>query len=294
MKYVVYILTAVLAVAAVVMLVQLIAFVSTAPDNMTAAEFGSGLWFDIVLMGAVAVVAVVQLFKSTPRLMLLFAGAVMCDGISLLVGQWIPSMLMLAASQSLQQGVGLSVLRLTLAQSLLMMAAGLLPALYEWIRHGLLVKAQPKRSVKRGLVVAAAVLACVNLALSLVQMASQVSVMMSYDMPLMYVLPSHIIGVLFAAGLVVACFMIRRRTGSLYRMFFAGPIVLSTIVLPLNVVSQLQMGMDATAVTARLIFLLPSIVAAVFVLVHAAKHRHEDFAPPTPPLSDEPASAVAA
>jgi hypothetical protein len=115
------------------------------------------------------------------------------------------------------------------------------------------------------------------------------------DKALMYVLPADIVAVLFDIGLLVTCFMMKRRTGALYRMFFAGPIALSAVTLPLTVASQLQMGMDIAGMAAYFVISAVAILTAVFAIVHAAKHRHEDFAPPilTPPPYDPAASAAA-
>jgi hypothetical protein len=55
------------------------------------------------------------------------------------------------------------------------------------------------------------------------------------------------------------------------------------------------MGMDIAGMAAYFVISAVAILTAVFAIVHAAKHRHEDFAPPilTPPPYDPAASAAA-
>jgi hypothetical protein len=56
------------------------------------------------------------------------------------------------------------------------------------------------------------------------------------------------------------------------------------------------MGIDIAGMAANLVISAVAILTAVFAIVHAAKHRHEDFAPPilTPPPYDNPAASAAA
>jgi hypothetical protein len=291
MKYVVYILTAVLAAISVVLLGQFIVMLSaTQESNMSITDYSLAFWIRAVSMGAAAVMAAVQLFRSTPRLMLLFAGAAASEGLLLLAGEGVQAIS--AASQSELTGEGISIIIRIFGASLLMLAAGLLPALYEWIRHERMVKVQPKRTVKRGLLITAAVLACVNLALNLLRLAGIISVIPSEF--LIYTLPSYTFGLLFDTGLLITCFMMKRRTGAMYRMFFIGPIMLGAATLPLNLISMVKMGVDLPALAANLILSIVGILAAVFAIAHAAKHRREDFAPPvfTPPY-DQPAISAA-
>jgi hypothetical protein len=112
----------------------------------------------------------------------------------------------------------------------------------------------------------------------------------------MYTFVTSAGSILFGFAFMVFCFMITRRTGALYRMFFAGLPLFGFIMLPFNMIMQLNSGMLAGIAAINIFFALVQLLAVVFVLIHAAKHRHEDFAPPilTPPPYDNPAASAAA
>jgi len=112
-------------------------------------------------------------------------------------------------------------------------------------------------------------------------------------------IPSYIFGLLVDTGLLVTCFMMKRRTGVLYRMFFVGPIVMETVLLPLSLIwwqeTDMFSIMSSTEYFIRnLVLCAFDILTAVFVIIHALKHR-EDFAPPmlTPQTYDEPEASAA-
>ena len=222
--------------------------------------------------------------------MLLFAGAAAYDGLMLIVNYGIQ--MILAASRSALSGEQILILIRLLGVSLLMLAAGLLPALYEWIMYRRMVKAQPKCMVKSGLLTIAAVLACVNLALSLLRMAAIISV--THNEMLVYNLPQLILGLLFDICLLLSCFMMKRRMGVMYRLFFAGHIALGAVTQPIFLITQLLVGNDFSALVANLVLSIVGISAAVFAIVHAAKYRFEDFVPLLPPPSNDESAPSAA
>jgi hypothetical protein len=302
MKYVVYftaVLAAAIAAVMLLLLVNLVGLYNSYEGLISRIYF----LVRVVLMTAVAAMAVVQLFRSTPRLMLIFAGAAFYSGLSLLMNQWVTSMIaasMIAEGTGEITGIRVVFMGQLTVLSLLMLTAGLLPALYEWIRHGLLVKTQPKRDVKKSLLITAGIMACIHLALSILDIAIQASELAPIAMTSIKIrMPSFILGLLFAIGLLVTCFLMKRRTGVLYRMFFIGLIVLGIVSLLFSLAwgqeAGMLMGIEPIDSLAKdLIVYVFARLAAVFVIIHAAKHW-EDFAPPalTPQTYDEPEASAA-
>lgn len=175
MKYAVTILSALLAAVAAVLL---------AVRGLDLLDTGSSLLF--VSMIALVVLAVIQFFKTTPRILLMFCGL----GASLAVGAfaqgWLPALLMLAAA--------------------------VMPAVYVltgWARQ---VKAEPLRPEKNKILIAAGVMASIYAVYQVV--AGVLTAGSAEDW-----LGSGLAG---TAGLAVFCFLNRRKTSVFYRLMFFG------------------------------------------------------------------------
>ncbi len=265
MKRVVYILTAVLAAVTAVLLVAASDFSVVDADMMLETVVNFCLIVGVLV--ALAVLAVVQLFKPTPRLLLLFAG--------------------IAAMLSLPTVLGGGL------EGLLLLAAGLLPAIYLLACHGRAVKAQPVQPVKSGPLVVAGVLACLCAAYKIVNMIATTVAFAAYNVSFMTALTPNIGLLICLIALGVFCFLKRRRTSVLYRMLFAGLLAFNMLFLPFGVSAKLNVGFPLEYIVSDVLVTVMQLLAVLFVLVHAAKHRREDFTPPEPEPS-EPNAAIAA
>ncbi len=272
MKYAVYIITMVLAVFA-----TLLAFGEILREEAQLFQFRMIAdmpmeWHEIVINLIqlcfpllFAISAIVQMFKSMPRIMLLFNGAAA-----------------LAFVNYVATG------RLSM---LCLLAAGLLAALYELVRYGRRMKAQPVRPVKRGLLIAAGVVAGLRATLAVTNTFS----LLFERMPEGYAvhIASGITGMVGMAALAVFCFLKNWRVGEFLRMFLVGASLLGVLVWPLDLLMLLEWKIPLQSILISVLSELVSIFMVLFVLVHAAKHRREDVAPPEPEPS-EPNAAIAA
>jgi hypothetical protein len=148
-------------------------------------------------LGFLYLLAVVQFFKRTPRLLMMTAGTVM----------------LMSLSEILIGGI----------ESLLPLAAGVLPAAYLLVLFG--KQARTAQPVRRGMIFAAGVLACVSAVFQLLSLAA------SYTYFGLAMFPY----VLFAVGLAAFCLIKTRPDGVLFRLMFAGwPWMLPAIVTGLG------------------------------------------------------------
>jgi hypothetical protein len=241
------------------------------PGNPTETFISNAasLYLIIAVSAATAALAVVQLFKATPRLMLLFAGAA--------------------------AGMSLSLVTFSGFHGPLLLAAGLLPAVYGLIRQGMAVSAEPKRRVRSGLLIAAGVLMCVAAVYYIATAAASLSMYAAIDAPRQVVLFAAVSSagaVACAVCLAVFCFAKSRRTSVFYRVFFTGLPASGLLIAPFSYAAQAAMGVPFLAMVLPMAAALILLVAVLFVLIQAARRRRDDAAVPPPAL--EPDAGVAA
>lgn len=149
-----------------------------------------------------AVLSLIQLKKSTPKIMLIFSGAVFFTslGFFFIFSVWYLIFMIVGV------------------------AAGLIPAVYEFIKHGRLVKKAPFWNQKYdGIMIASGVIACVCILFSVYAMISNINLYLRHERELLAVICFQ--GVVSVSGGVIRavfCFLRNRRTSVLYRIFFIG------------------------------------------------------------------------
>ncbi len=175
MKYTVTIVSRLLAAAAAVLLVVL---------GLAPQDTATGILF--AAMCALGILAMIQLFKSTPRVLLMFCGLGVSLSMGIITQSWLPALLAIGAAA--------------------------LPTVYVlagWARQ---VKAEPLKPERNTMLIVAGVMASVYLVYQVA--AGVLTTHSAADW-----LGSGLAG---TAGFTVFCFLSRRRTSVFYRMLFYG------------------------------------------------------------------------
>lgn len=274
MRKVVYITTALLATAFTVLSVLYI--IDTINDNHSFIGFEESLLWQIVMPNffitaaslTFAILSLLQLKKSTPKLILLFCGnAFLASTNAIFMGSW--------------------------WFHLIYFIAGLLPALYELIKYGSLVKQAPfQRQRYDGVMIASGVLSSICIAFCIYSLLSYMSLYNGFETEFTaYIYYSTAIGVIQCICTAVFCFFKRRRTGVLYRMFFIGSSVMSGILLPVNVAYIVAISSTASYVYVDPVRVLGSLVSlslVILIIVHTVKTRRDGILPQQPaPLAQQ-------
>lgn len=200
----------------------------------------------IILPGAYGLLVCIQLFKHTPRLVLLLSGAAL-----------------MLTQRAMLGGTPVAFF---------LLAAVLLPVVYELIRCSREVKASPGKLQKSGLLMAAGFLSVLYALLLIFITAQKVNDPMFFT--------DELVGVVMAAGLGVACFAKVRRVSAHWRMLFSGALLCGALLATRAILYYLAGGYYSL-ITYRLADAV-SLAAAVLALIHAAKHRREDTVPTVP------------
>lgn len=260
MKRVVYILAAVLAIIATVIMTSDIVRQAALHYHGELLASMPIQWYALAndLIKACisllfAAAAVVQLIKATPRVILLLSGTAVFMAVQAIsVGQYL---------------------------LLLVLAACLITALYELVLYGRRVKRLPVRPVKRGLLIAAGVIAALYAALTAINI---IALLLSPIPKSLVAVVSVMVSPAGLAALAVLCFLKNWRAGDFARVFLVGESLLSVLLWPVNIANLLMRNTSPTIISVSVLVGMTSIVLVVFVLVHAAKHRREDNIPPAP------------
>ncbi len=263
MKYTVYIMTALIAIASGAIL--LLTPIMEATSYMVVPPL-----FEIRMcaLALSATLSVVQLFKSMPRLMLLSAGMTLPLVMQLLLSGifiWLP-----------------------------VLAAALLPALYELIYHGRIAKALPVLRVLRvkgALLGVAAAAAFVSGAFYLVMMISAMLMLVHMSQYAYYALV-YVEPAISCVAIGLFCLLKDNGVNVLYRMLFAGSVVTGLLVSPFIILASAVGNQDTTEAAGLITAFALQLLAVVLVFIHAAKHRREDNIPPAP--ETEPDAELAA
>lgn len=245
MKRIIYTLTAILsAVAAAIHIIESITdlyqFGTTAiPDILIYRGI------QIAVLLAISILSFVQLKKPTPRIMLLLCGYVFYESVLMINYMYL--------------------------FGLLLMAAALVPAVYELSHYGMLVRQEPRQIEKNGWMLAAA------LALSLALCACRAMLIITQaSLNTSGGIPSFSIDYLGISTLICAavfCALMSRRTSMLYRMFFTGCVVFDTIRTIFTLYFFMQYFISDYA---TIFFISMAAIYAIFVLlilVHALLTR---------------------
>ena len=218
-------------------------------------------WLDAIIksllpavMVAAVVVALVNLKKETPKLLMLFGGS---------VGFW---------------GAYLTAMGWT--SGLLLVVAGLAVLVVMYMRLELLYREEPVAKVKSKMLVIAGVL---SVLVALVQIAYAVFIAMVFgsnrtpEVSTAY----FFVGLIYLAGsvgLAAACFAKNHRASVYYRMFFLGVMVVMTALMAGNVLFTLQLF--GLSFVSYIVFIAYAAVLAVLVLVlvHTIRTRKQPAA----------------
>ncbi len=257
MKYAVYILTALLAVIVIVfILLNMIEYIDSAYDAFNSPSF----WYpfliniyDIAVLVTYGVLSLIQLKKSTPRLILIFSGYIFFNniGFAFQFRSWF----------------------------LLCIIAGLLSAAYEFIKHGRQVKKAPCQYERyRGLLIAAGVLAFINVAYGVLRIIPDYNII--FHGILLIFCYSIVVGFITSICICIFCFIRHRRTSILYRMFFIGPYVIGAVFIPSNIVYNLVLSESSdNFTTSDPIGIIISLMLTILILIHTLKTRHDSILP---------------
>lgn len=245
MKRIIYTLTAIFsAITAAVSIIEYITNIN---------EYGE-FYFDfyrctfIPVLLAFSVFSLIQLKKHTPRVMLIFSGYAL-----------------FAASMTMYNSY---------LCCLLLLAAALMPAIYELSHYGMAVRQEPKRSGQFRWMLIAAMAMALALTAYRVMVSIYQSALYNYDTLDPYSVDIMGISVLLSAA--VFCALMNRRTSVLYRMFFTGCIVFDAILTVLPRYGFFSFGYPSDA--GRILFISVTAVYALFVLLmllHAFLTRHD-------------------
>ncbi len=267
MKYAIYILAALLAATvAVLILLNMVEYIGSGYDTPNNPFY----WytfitniFDISIILIFAVLSLIQLKKTTPRLILIFSGyMVLCNiSFALQIRWWFA----------------------------LCIVAGLLSAVYEFVKHGIRVKKAPFHAERYGrLLIFAGILACINIAYGIYSAIKNMPYNGLYqDIPIFYY-SSFAVGIVIGICIPVFCFIQNRRTGVLFRMFFIGPSALNGLLFPVSVVFYLIQSDYFSFDPLSIIGSVLSVSLAALVLIHAFKTRHDPIIPHDSEDSAEP------
>ena len=265
MKYTVYILIAVLC-----LLMALLVLILTIDifNGLFYEMFRNGPYLCLMLMVLIgtAVLAVIQLIKPMPRLMLIFAGALTGLSISLMLSDVL---------------------------FIIGVLVGLLPAVDIFVRQGRAVRVQQVRPMKSGLLIVAAVLMGMVVPYFIVNTVIKVHALASIGYPVFYAFNDSTAVIIFGVCLVVLCVAKSRRTSVYYRMFFVGLPAARLLIVPFGYAFQLWTNIPVKKLILDMAASAVMLLAVVFALIHAIRHRREDFTPPAPEPS-EPDAATAA
>ncbi len=262
MKKIVYISTALLAAAYTVLLT--LEFI-----EIINKDYGSLIAFheEIVTISSYSIITVtslvfaalslIQLKKSTPRLILLFSSYAFFSSVDFVFAEkwWIP---------------------------FLYLIAGLLPAVFELIRHGRLVKISPLQQQRYdGMLIAAGVLSIICIAFHIYAFLSDVQLYKRFGSD---ILASYYYN--FAVGSIrfvctgLFCFFKYRRTGVFYRIFFIGSAAIGFLFFPFYIIDTMIRAANATYSYVDPLRIVGSMIpfALVFlILIQAFKTRHDSL-----------------
>lgn len=189
MKRIIYILTAILsASAAAIFIIEYI---------LSINQSGFYIPYFIAVLLAISILSFIQLKKPTPRIMLLLCGYVFFESVLMIKYMYLFGMLL--------------------------MAAALVPAVYELSHYGMMVRQEPQQSEKNRWMLAAALpLALALCAFMVMLIVTQASLDTTGGV---MVFPMDYSGIAALLCTAVFCALMSRRTSVLYRLFFAGCVI---------------------------------------------------------------------
>lgn len=224
------------------------------------------LWYPfvsrLVQLGAIIVFvifALVQLKKSTPRLMLLLSGAVLFDSISLIAySQWF---------------------------GLFFLAAGIIPAILEISRVPKPVgKPTMVREKYEGLLMAAGVIGILSAAYLIITAISLTFTYINLKIFIpvyLYTYAMSVSGIVQCVCVGAFCFRKELRASVLYRMFFVGSAAVNVLLMPVSIAYYCIQQIYVFSNIAQLALITAMVL---LVLIHTVKTRRFSLLPQECPI----------
>jgi len=225
------------------------------------------------ITNALIILALIQLKRSTPKLLLLFGGAVFFGSTSMVVAmEW---------------------------YGLLLAAAGILCAILEISRVPKTVFKASRRKYD-GLLIAAGVIAIVYAIYGIVLILSDTFSLLStsYRMPAKAYLIIYYTDILLMITTIgVSVFSLNKKihAGMLYLIFFLGSFLLRVILIPAKVmfeISYTPLQIDASVLIMDALIFLLTLALLILILIYTVKMQKDDRLPQQPqgiePQTDAP------
>lgn len=265
MKKAVYIASALISLAGILCYLllrfpELIARIDSYPDSINDNFIWyemAGYIFDACAISVLGILSLMQLKRSTPRLILIFSGAAFFASFGYISDFQLWGFLCLVA--------------------------GLLPALYEFITYGKLLKGSTFQMQQYGkMLTAAGVMACLCIITGIYSMISSAMFYANKSFPIPPAYYLGIIGIVQSICIAVFCFLRTRRTSVFYRMFFIGPSALGALFFPINITFYLIMYAQPGYFYVDPVYYIGSTISialVILILSHASKTRHDGILP---------------